>query len=316
MRGGTVLIVPIFMAVALCVGLFLLFELNPTHFFKSVCVRRRKESLRTRLLAAQGLKRQGFLEKQFAKTDEVLRITGRKAKIPFYRRLSVLLAVLGAAVGILTLNPSLALVLMFAGLLIPQFIVQMSAARFHKESREELFTALSLVTSSYERTGNLMWAVEENVAHIHPPVDAVFSEFLRQCSVVDPSVSRALIHVRGMMDNDIWREWCDAMQLCIQNPAQKNILRAIVEKSGRQNRVQNELDSLLPRPVQQMLLVMGMALINIPIVCYMFSDFATILFRTLQGKCGLAVMAAAVLFAVYKAIHAARPVEYRKAVNE
>ena len=309
------MIVPIFMAVALCAGLFLLLNLNLSDLLKSVFAHRRKESLKTRLLATQGLKRQSFLEKQFFKTHEVLRITGREAKIPFYRRLSVLLAVLGAAVGILTFNPPLTLVLALAGLLIPQFTVQMSAARFQKESREELFTALSLVTSSYERTGNLVWAVEENIEHIHPPVDAVFSEFLRQCRVVDPSVPHALNHVSGMLDNAIWREWCDSMQLCIQNPAQKNILRAIVEKSGRQNRIQNELDSLLPHPMQQTMLVMSMALINIPIVCFLFSDFAGILFHTIQGKCGLAVIAAAVLFAVYKAIHAARPVEYGKVVN-
>lgn len=309
------MIVPVFMAVALCGGLFLLFGLSPARFVRAVFAHRKKDSFKTRLLAAQGLKRQNFLAKQFTRTDEVLKITGRERKIPYYRRLSVLLSILGAVIGILTVNPPLVLVLAFSGLLIPQFIVQMSAARFQKESREELYTALSLVTSSYERTGNLVRAVEENIAHIHPPVDAVFSEFLRQCRMVDPSVPRALSHVRGMLDNAIWREWCDAMQLCIANPDQRKILRSIVEKSGRQNRIQNELDSLLPRPMQQMLLVMGMALINIPIVCFLFSDFARILFHTVQGKCGLAVMAAAVLFAVYKAIHAARPVEYRKAVN-
>ena len=309
------MIVPIFMAVALCAGLFLLFGFDPRLFVRAVFAHRRRESFKTRLLAAQGLKRQNFLAKQFSKTDEVLRITGREKKIPYYRRLSVILVIPGAAVGIVTVNPLLALVLAFAGLLIPQFVVQMSAARFHKESREEMFTALSLVTSSYERTENLVSSVEENIAHIHPPVDAVFTEFLRQCQIVDPSVPHALSHVRGLLDNQIWCEWCDAMQLCIANPAQRSILRGIVEKSGRQNRIQNELDSLLPRPMQQMLLVMGMALINIPIVCFLFSDFAGILFHTVQGKCGLAVMAAAVLFAVYKAVHAARPVEYRKAVN-
>lgn len=307
--------ISVFITVALCAGLFLLFGFDPRHFAGAVFARHRRESFKTCLLAAQGIKRQNFLAKQFTKTDEVLRITGREKKIPYYRRLSVILAVLGAVVGILTLNPPLALVLAFAGLLIPQFVVQMSAARFHKESREEMFTALSLVTSSYERTENLVSSVEENIAHIHPPVDAVFTEFLRQCQMVDPSVPHALSHMRGMLDNAIWREWCNAMRLCIANPAQRNILHSIVEKSGRQNRIQNELDSLLPRPMQQMLLVMGMALINIPIVCFLFSDFAGILIHTVQGKCGLAVMAAAVLFAVYKAVHAARPVEYRKAVN-
>lgn len=310
------MIVSLFMAVALCAGLFLLFGLHPFQPVKRMFARRRKQSFREYLLAVQGLEKKNFLKRQFSKTDEVLRITGREAKIPFYRRLSVLLAVVGAAVGILTVNPPLALVLAFAGLLVPQLVVQMSAARFQKEGREELFTALSLVTSSYERTDDLIWSVEENVAHIHPPVDAVFSELLRQCRVVDPSVPRALSAVSGMLDDATWREWCDAMRLCLANPTQKHILRGIVEKCGRQNRAQNELDALMPHSTQQMLLVMGMVLVNIPIVCFLFSDFATILFRTVQGKCGLAVMAAAVLFAIYRAVHAARPVEYRKAVNE
>ena len=168
------------------------------------------------------------------------------------------------------------------------------------------------MTSSYERTGNLLWSVEENIGHIHPPVEAVFSEFLRQCSVVDPSVPRALSVVRGMLDNAIWREWCDDMLLCVSNPSERHILQGVVEKCGRQNSAQNELDALLPRPFQQMLIVMGISLINIPVVCFMFGDFKTVLFQTVQGKCGLAVMAAAVLFAVYKGVRAARPVGVRK----
>jgi hypothetical protein len=105
------------------------------------------------------------------------------------------------------------------------------------------------------------------------------------------------------------------MQLCVANPSERRILRGIVEKCGRQNRVQNELDALLPRPFQEMLIVMAISLVNIPVVCFMFGDFTTVLFQTIQGKCGLAVMAAAVLFAVYKAVHAARPVEAGKAAN-
>lgn len=116
------MVIPLFIAVALCVGLFLLFGLSPIRFVRAVFAHRRRESFKTRLLAAQGLKRQNFLANQFVKTDEVLRITGREKKIPYYRRLSALLAVLGAAVGIVTVNPLLALVLALFGLLIPQLI--------------------------------------------------------------------------------------------------------------------------------------------------------------------------------------------------
>ena len=304
--------IPIFMAVTFCAGLFLLFEINPVKLAKRLFPRR-VPTFEDHLLAVRGVSRMNFLQTQFARTDEILRITGRKGRIGRYKRLSVLFAVVGAGVGAVLRNPLLAVVLALFGLLIPHFTVQMSLFRFQKESRDELFTALSLVTSSYARTGNLGWSVEENIAHIHPPVEAVFAEFLRQCRVVDPSVSRALTKVRRMIDQDIWREWCDAMQLCLVNPAQQKMLHGIVEKCGRQNRAQNELDSLLPRPLQQMFIVMAMALSNIPVLCFLFGNFKSILFETIQGKCALAVMAAAVLFSVYKAIHAARPVTYGKA---
>lgn len=306
------MIVPVFVAAAFCIGLFLMFGLNPVEIIRRL-FHRRAPTFEDHLLAVRGVSRSNFLQTQFAKTDEVLRITGRGGQISQYKRLSVLLAMIGAGVGVVLLNPLLAVVLALFGLLIPHFTVQMSLFRFQKESRDELFTTLSLVTSSYTRTGNLEWAVEENIAHIHPPVESVFTEFLRQCRVVDPSVSRALTKVRGMIDQDIWREWCDAMQLCIVNPAQQKMLHGIVDKCARQNRAQNELDSLLPRPLQQMFIVMAMALCNIPVLCIMFGDFKTILFQTIQGKCALAVMVAAVLFSVYKAVHAARPVTCGKA---
>jgi hypothetical protein len=308
------MVIPLFMAAAICAGLFLMLGINPFRKAKRLFARKHRPTFREYLLAARGLQKRNFIEKQFARTEAVLQMTGRGEQAGKYMLLSILLAVVGAGVGILLINPLLAIILALLGLLIPQFAVQMTAFRYQKESREELFTALSIVTSSYERVGNLIWAVEENIGHIHPPVEEVFTEFLRQCRMVDPSVPRALSVVREKLDNDIWREWCDDMQLCVANPSERRILRGIVEKCGRQNRAQNELDALLSRPIQQMLTVMAISLINVPLVCFMFSDFGTVLFHTIQGKCGLAVVAAAVLFAVYKAVHAARPIEYRKAV--
>lgn len=306
------MLIPLFVAFVSCVGLFLLLGINPARAVKHLLTRRRKPSFRENLLAVQGLRKQNFLSKQFERTNDVLRMTGRAKQTGKYMHYSILLAVLGAGIGIVLLNPPLAAVLALSGLLAPQFMAQMSAARYQKEIREELYTVLSIVTSSYERTGNLVWAVEENIGHINPPVEAVFTELLRQCRVVDPSVPHALSVVRGMLDNAIWHEWCDDMLLCVANPSERRILRGIVEKCGRQNSAQNELDALLPRPFQQMLIVMGISLINIPVVCFMFGDFQTVLFQTIQGKIGLAIMAAAVLFAVYRGVRAARPVRAGK----
>lgn len=309
------MLIPLFVAAVFCAGLFLWLGINPWRILKGLFAQTKKPSLKKHLLAIQGLQKKNFFARQLEKTNAVLRMTGRAEQAGKYMRLSVLLAVLGAGAGVLLLNPLLAAVLAFGGFFAPQFTAQMTAFHYRKESREELFTALSIVTSSYERTGNLLWSVEENIDHIHPPVDAAFGELLRQCRMVDPSVPRALRIVRGVLNNEIWREWCDDMLLCVENPSERSMLRGVVEKCGRQNSAQNELDALLPRPFQQMLMVMGMSLINIPVVCFLFGDFKTILFQTVQGKFGLAVVAAAVLFSVYRGVHASRPVGAGKAAN-
>ena len=121
------MLIPLFVAAAFCAGLFLLLGINPAKAVKRLLPRRRKPTFRESLLAIQGLQKQNFLSKQFARTNAVLRMTGRAEQAQKYMRLSVLLAVFGAGLGIVLLNPPLAAVLALSGLLAPQFAVQMSA---------------------------------------------------------------------------------------------------------------------------------------------------------------------------------------------
>lgn len=75
---------PLFMAVAFCAGLFLLFGVNPAELVKRL-FRQRAPTFADHLLAVRGIPRTNFLQAQFARTDEILRITGRGEKIGRYK---------------------------------------------------------------------------------------------------------------------------------------------------------------------------------------------------------------------------------------
>ena len=67
---------------------------------------------------------------------------------------------------------------------------------------------------SYLRTENFQQAVEENVRYLHPPVQEVFQRFLMRIKHIDPDMDAALVDLKAAIDNEVWREWCDAVMAC------------------------------------------------------------------------------------------------------
>jgi hypothetical protein len=94
----------------------------------------------------------------------------------------------------------------------------------------ELETALSVITTAYLRTENFQQAVEENVRYLHPPVQEVFQRFLMRIKHIDPDMDAALTDLKAAIDNEVWREWCDAVMACQTDRSLKSILTPIVSK--------------------------------------------------------------------------------------
>lgn len=300
----------IFITIALIAGCFIVWNISPAEMALSLTERfRRRPSIKDIALKSLGREKHSFIERQFLQAKHVLNMTERSGEYEHYRRLSYLCAVIGAGVGMAMLNPALALVFAAAGLLIPLFIVQLSVTGFKRESREELFASLSAVTSSFERLGDIIGAIEENIGHIGGTISPAFKELLRQYNIIDPDLHKAIRHVRPMIDHPLWCEWCDNLQMCVDDPSKRYVLRRTVQNCGKQNTLQNELDTILNRPMVEAIGVSVIVFANIPILSLMSSDFAWTMFHTIQGKLALGVIAAAILFMFYRAVRAARPID-------
>lgn len=301
--------------IAITVGLFIILDINPLQIVAELN-RQRRPSFKAMQREALGQKSRSpiaAIRRQFARAKAILEITNRGAQYQRCKKLAALFAVIGAGVGIVIGNPFLAAILLLAGILGPTFAIQVMATTFQKQVNNELFTALSIVTGSYQRCENLVEAVAENVGNINPPVSDVFQEFLRRTRLVDPSVTKAILAIRPMIDSEVWRQWCDAALLCQRDSSKKYALTSVIKKSMELNRIQGELDAKLNRPL---IMTMGLFLIvigNVPLACFIYSDWIPVLKNTVQGWIAVAGIAAAGLFAIYRGVRAARPLEYRKA---
>ena len=291
-------------------GLWLILDFSPVEGLHRF---RRSPTLKRHLLEVQGKRQENFVQAQFRLARETLEITGRRDAYPRYFRRAVLLGILGAGAGMALLNPLMAAVLAAAGLLAPMLAVQLSAASFQTDGRAVMYTALSLVTGAFERTGDPVTAVRESVKYMDEPMQSVFRDFLHRYRQ-DSSVAHAMAAIRGRLDQRVWQEWCDAMLQCYDDPGRAGLLREIVQNCGRQNSIQTELASILKQPHRDIIRMVLLVVLPVPLLC-LPAYTRQILLGTWQGKLSLGAVAAAALYAVYRGVHASRPLDMEKAAG-
>ena len=60
---------------------------------------------------------------------------------------------------------------------------------------EELETAISIITTSYLRTEDLIRSVKENLPYINEPVKANFEAFVYEAELINANITLSLIHI-------------------------------------------------------------------------------------------------------------------------
>lgn len=199
--------------IGMIAGLFMVLHVSP---------RELSDSLFSRLTAAPGSiradinettrrKKAGFLRREITEAQAVLAASGRADRFPMVCFTSLLCFALGACIAIAAGNAFLVPVLAVGLMLTPFWYVKLTAGSFKKDVAAELETALSVITTAYLRTENFQQAVEENVRYLHPPVQEVFRHFLMRIKHIDPDMDAALTDLKSAIDNEVWREWCDAV---------------------------------------------------------------------------------------------------------
>ncbi len=295
-------------------GSFLLFRISPFEFTDSIFKRilNKPQSIKDQINEAANRKKPNMVKRELLEVTEILRMTGRSEKLPLVCTASLICfaagAVIAALMGNLFLVPVMAVGMMF----LPLWYVKLTANHFKNDIAAELETALSIITTAYLRNDDIVMAVEENIAYLNPPVKDVFSEFLTQLKLIDADVERAIKNLRAKTENEVFGEWCDALVACQTDRNLKSTLTPVVAKLSDIRIVNAELDLLVFEPRKEFIIMVMLAIGNIPLMYFLNKSWYETLMFTAVGKLMLSVTALVIFISTAFVLKFTRPLEFRR----
>ena len=295
-------------------GTFLILGLRPVEFADSLFAffLQPKKSIREDIKESSGRRKTGIFRRELLEAQSVLEMTGRGNRFSMVCAAALALFCLGGSIAILLGNFFLAPVMAVGFLFLPFWYVKLTASHYKRDVSAELETALSGVPTSYLRTEDIVTAVEENIAYLNPPVSKVFQEFLMQVRLVNPDVEAAIRAMRGRIDNEVFREWCDALSDCQNDRSLKTTLTPIVAKLSDMRNVNAELEYLLTEPRKEFLIMVLFVIGNIPLMYLLNKDWYDVLMHTPLGQIILSVTAAVIFVSAGFVVKLTHPIEYRR----
>lgn len=271
---------------------------------------KRRETARDYVARVNGVQKENPLARARREAREVYEQTGQRDRYGKMLKVATATGAAGAALGLLMRNPLLAIVLAVGCYYIPLWFTQFSLYRYDRFINEELETALSLITTSYTRGGDILAAVEENLGHIHEPVRAVFTAFCNNVKYVDANAPAQIERMKGAMENKIFWQWCDSLILCQDDHTLRAALPPIVAKFSDQKAQRQENETKMMLPLQRALMMVGLTVGFIPILRLASLDWYTNLVSTFLGQLALVATAVVSLMTINKAIRLSKPIEY------
>lgn len=298
----------------LITGAFLLMGLSPLEFTGGLFgfLTRKNNSIRAEINETTHRKKTSFLRREIAEVQEILTITGRSSRFSLVCAASLLFFAAGASLTILMGNMFLVPVLSVGMMFIPFWYIRLTATHYKKNIAAELETALSIITTAYLRNEDILTAVEESVQYLNPPVRSVFAEFLTRVKLINPDIDTALHVMKPKIDNDVFREWCDAIAACQYDRSLKTTLTPIVSKLSDMRIVNAELEYLVFEPRKEFIIMALLVVGNVPVMYFLNKDWYHTLMHTAVGQAILAVCAAAIFISTAFVIKLTKPIEYRR----
>lgn len=303
--------------VGLSAGTLLLLRLSPRTLAKELSglllfVQSRKRPLAKQIRAIQHPKKQKGMRATVQEAKAILQQTGKSDKLGLLLVCSLALALAGAFLSLATGNLWLLPVLAGGFAMLPFWSVLFTATFYKKRLHAELETALSVVTTSYLRSENILAAVEENLPYLNPPVADVFQAFLAESKLIHSNIRLALAGLRSRINNSVFQEWCDALIACQEDRTLKTTIMPIVTKLSDMRMVSAELDVVLYEPLKEFLTMALLLVGNIPLLYFLNRDWYRTLMTSTPGHILLALCALTLFVSFAAVIRLTRPIEYKR----
>ena len=297
--------------VLLTIGIVAVFNIRFTSVFERIVKSGGSSTLAEDLEVMSGDTPRGFFKRESYEIEQILKATGREGKFESVKTFAVIGFAVGCLAALLLGNAFLVPVLGLAFAYIPVFYIRATAGTYKKQLNSELETALSIITTSYLRTEDILTSVKENINFINPPVRAHFEEFITESELINANTVSALNRLKLKIPNVIFHEWVNTLIRCQSDRTMKNTLLSSIQKFSDVRVVQSELDSSVASIKREAFMMMGLVAINVPLLYVINHDWFNTLVYTLQGKVTLAVCAAIVLFSFVRIMKLSAPIEYK-----
>lgn len=294
--------------VLLCAGLFALLGVRVGDLLFSVS-QGKTVTLSDELKVLQGIPTKGFFNREY-EIEQILEGMGRSNQFSAIKQVSLLLFAVGAILALLLGNVYMVPILGIGFSLIPVWYLRSTAASYKKHLNEELEMSISIITTSYLRTEDLIRSIKENLPHIGEPVHAIFEAFVYEAELINANTTSAINSMKMKVPNRVFHEWCNILIQCQSDRSMKNMLPTIAQKFSDVRIVQSELDAMMQGPRKEAITMVFLVLANIPLLYVLNKDwFHTLLFTT-PGKIALAICGAIILYSVSKIMQLSKPIEY------
>lgn len=300
--------------IGMIAGFFMLFDITPMAFTGGVFQKLtdNPKTLKEEVSEFTKRKKQGYLRREIAETQEILRVTGRSSRFPMLCALSMMCFLVGASAAIVIGNFFLVPVMAAGCMFLPFWWVKLTQSHFKKDIAAELETALSIITTAYLRSEDILTSVEENMPYLNQPVLSVFRGFVSRIKLVNPDITAALLDLKGQIDNAVFHEWCDALTSCQQDRNLKTTLTPIVSKLSDMRVVNGELENMVFEPRKEFIIMAILVIGNIPLLYFLNQDWYHTLMYTLMGQIVLSICAAVIFLSTAFVIKLTQPIEYRR----
>ena len=297
----------------LAVGAVLLLKLTPERITGDLMrFVSPKQTLRDKVLTRKGKKKSRKLTVELRRIKDALEQTGKGNQFAVACAASLLFMIVGCVIAIMIDNPFLVPVFAIAFAMIPFIYAKRTVAYYDNHVKEELETALSIITTSYVRTDDIVSAVKENIQYLKPPVKDIFAGFVAENMMISSDVKQSIRHLKEKVNNSIFAEWCETLVACQDDRTLKDTLMPIVTKLTDVRIVNNEIKGMLSSARIEYYMMAGMVVGNIPLLYFLNKDWFNALMFTTLGKlilaiCGLVIIVTAVLMLQFT-----KQIEYRK----
>ena len=269
-----------------------------------------KESIREKAHALRTGKKKKSLGQRLIYTQDALQAMGKGSQFALVVCTSLILMAAGAVIGVLINNVFLIPALVAFLAIVPFVYVRNSLTRYEKHIKDELETTLSIITTSYCRSDNIITAVKENIPYIRPPLKENFSAFITDATLVTNTV-QALKNLKSKVEDDIFAEWCDALIQCEADSTMKETLQPIVSKLTDVRIVNAELTTMMSSVKMEYYTMVGLVVGNVPLLYVLNKDwFHTLVFET-PGKITLGICGAVIFVTYLFLLKFTKPVEYK-----